>query len=285
MARARNIKPGFFRNADLAELSVEARLLFIGLWTMADREGRLEDRPKQIKMEIYPADNFDCGPLLDGLESFGFIKRYVAGGKRCIQVINFVIHQMPHGTEKDSELPDENGYLTVNDRAKGGYVTGKFELKPCSPPLDNVRQPSPPPVFNVNPPLDNALNPESGFLNPESNTPQPPKGADVDPEKQKSKEPEFTAGFLKFWEMWPTNDRKQARGKCFEAWKKASAERDAALVLAHVSSLKNSSWLKDGGQFVPAPLVYLNQRRWEGAETDGNGGYGGSTGAAWEGAK
>ena len=74
-------------------------------------------------------------------------------------------------------------------------------------------------------------------------------------------------GFAKFWETWPTNDRKQAKGKCLDAWKKASAERDAALVLAHVSSLKNSSWLKDGGQFIPAPLVYLNQRRWEGAET------------------
>lgn len=73
-------------------------------------------------------------------------------------------------------------------------------------------------------------------------------------------------GFAKFWETWPTNDRKQAKGKCLDAWKKASAERDAALVLAHVSSLKNSAWLKDGGQFVPAPLVYLNQRRWEGAD-------------------
>jgi len=74
-------------------------------------------------------------------------------------------------------------------------------------------------------------------------------------------------GFDKFWEAWPSNDRKQAKGKCLDAWKKASAERDAALVLSHVNTLKNSqSWTKDGGQFVPAPLVYLNNRRWEGAE-------------------
>ena len=74
-------------------------------------------------------------------------------------------------------------------------------------------------------------------------------------------------GFDQFWEAWPSNDRKQAKGKCLDAWKKASAERDAALVLSHVNTLKNSkSWTKDGGQFVPAPLVYLNNRRWEGAE-------------------
>ena len=52
MARARSLKPGFFRNADLVELPMEARLMFAGLWVLADREGRLEDRPKQIKIDI-----------------------------------------------------------------------------------------------------------------------------------------------------------------------------------------------------------------------------------------
>ena len=75
-------------------------------------------------------------------------------------------------------------------------------------------------------------------------------------------------GFTEFWKTWPSNDRKQAKGKCLDAWKKARAERDAALVLAHVESLKSSaSWMKNGGEFIPAPLVYLNQRRWEGAES------------------
>jgi hypothetical protein len=81
------------------------------------------------------------------------------------------------------------------------------------------------------------------------------------------KSPDLPNGFAEFWKTWPTNDRKQAKGKCLDAWKKAHAERDAALILAHVSSLKNSAWTKDNGQFVPAPLVYLNQRRWEGADT------------------
>lgn len=80
------------------------------------------------------------------------------------------------------------------------------------------------------------------------------------------KSAELPPGFAKFWEAWPTNDRKQAKGKCLEAWKKAKAEPDAAFVIDHVLSLKSSAWLKDGGQFVPAPLVYLNQRRWEGTE-------------------
>ena len=105
MARARNIKPGFFRNADLVELSFESRLLFIGLWTLADRSGRLEDKPKQIKMEIFPADNIDCNALLDDLASTGMLARYEVDGKRYLQVVNFAKHQNPHRDEKASTIP------------------------------------------------------------------------------------------------------------------------------------------------------------------------------------
>jgi len=74
-------------------------------------------------------------------------------------------------------------------------------------------------------------------------------------------------GFVSFWNAWPVTDRKQAKGKCLDAWKKASAERDAAVILSHVGRLMaGEEWRKDDGQFIPAPLVYLNQRRWEGAE-------------------
>ena len=64
MARSRNIKPGFSRNEDLAECSVWARLCFALLPTLADREGRLEDRPKRIKGDLFPFDNVDVDPLL-----------------------------------------------------------------------------------------------------------------------------------------------------------------------------------------------------------------------------
>lgn len=80
---------------------------------------------------------------------------------------------------------------------------------------------------------------------------------------------ELPPGFADFWKTWPNTDRKQARGKCLDAWKKAHGERDAAVILAHVESLKLSqSWTKNNGEFIPAPLVYLNKKSWEGAEID-----------------
>lgn len=79
--------------------------------------------------------------------------------------------------------------------------------------------------------------------------------------------PAEPAGFTAFWNAWPTTTRKEAKGRCLEAWKRARAEPDADAVLAHVESLKASdSWREGNGKFIPAPLVYLNQRRWEGAE-------------------
>ena len=117
MSRARNIKPGFFSNEDLAEIDPIGRLLFIGLWTLADREGRLEDRPKRIKAEILPYDNCDVDSLLNDLQSYGFIKRYSAQGKKYMQIVTFSKHQNPHPNEKKSEIPPvEEADATIDNR-------------------------------------------------------------------------------------------------------------------------------------------------------------------------
>jgi hypothetical protein len=105
MARARNIKPGFYQNEDLAECSVWARYIFPGLWMMADREGRLEYRPKKIKGELLRFDSQDAEPLLRELQKYGFIEIYEVGGREYIQIVTFSKHQNPHHREAKSEIP------------------------------------------------------------------------------------------------------------------------------------------------------------------------------------
>ena len=56
MARIRSIKPEFFSSFTLAKLPLEARYLFIGLWTEADDFGRLVDSPKKIAGTVFPHD-------------------------------------------------------------------------------------------------------------------------------------------------------------------------------------------------------------------------------------
>lgn len=177
MARARNIKPGFFRNADLAELSVEARLLFIGLWTIADREGRLDDRPKQIKMEIYPADSFDVSALLEELADTDMLDRYEVGGKKYIQIVNFTKHQNPHRDERASAIPPPPGGTagSATDDADGEHGASTVQA-PCEHHASTVQ------IGLI--PDSLLLIPERGILNPEK-TPAQPASSEVqarDPE-------------------------------------------------------------------------------------------------------
>ena len=103
--RARNIKPGFFTNEQLVECSPFARLLFIGLWCLADREGRLEDRPVRIKMQIFPADNVNVDELLNELQSREFIRRYEVNGVKVVDIPTFKKHQHINIKEQESSLP------------------------------------------------------------------------------------------------------------------------------------------------------------------------------------
>jgi hypothetical protein len=106
MARSRNIKPGFFTNDRLAELPPLTRLLFAGLWVIADREGRLEDRPKRIKAHCLPYDDHDVDAALSELASGddAFIVRYEVGGVGFIQIANWHDHQKPHHMEPSSNI-------------------------------------------------------------------------------------------------------------------------------------------------------------------------------------
>ena len=112
MSRARNIKPGFFKNDLLAECDPLARILFSGLWCEADREGRLEDRPKRIKVECLPYDDCDVDALLNQLADRGFIVRYVVDNQAYIQISGFTKHQNPHMREAASSIPVPNEHRT-----------------------------------------------------------------------------------------------------------------------------------------------------------------------------
>jgi len=105
MARSRNIKPGLFQNEILGVADPLYTLAFQGLWLVADREGRLEDRPMRICAQTFPYRTVDMNALLDWLHANAFILRYEVAGKRFIQVLNFGRHQNPHKNETESVIP------------------------------------------------------------------------------------------------------------------------------------------------------------------------------------
>jgi hypothetical protein len=125
-------------NELLGEADPICSLLFIGLWCLADREGRLEDRPKRIKAEIFPyRDLPDFNGYLTVLEQLGFIDRYEADENAIIQVLNFGKHQSPHKTEKAGCLPKKQEKtnscdVTVKASLGNGALTDEAALIPDS---------------------------------------------------------------------------------------------------------------------------------------------------------
>ena len=125
--RIRTIKPSFFNNDQLAELPPICRLLFIGLWGLADVKGRLEDRPKRIKASVLPYDDIDVDKCLARLFTAGFIIRYESNGTQVIQVVNFEKHQRIGGKElgTTSEFEPFTGSSTGEAPGKHPGSTGE----------------------------------------------------------------------------------------------------------------------------------------------------------------
>jgi hypothetical protein len=104
--RARNIKPGTFKNELLAAADPLYTIIFEGLWCLADREGRLEDRPVKIHLEVNPLRPYErTVEALAWLCAQHFIVRYEVGPHKYIAVTEFRKHQQPHTREAKSEIP------------------------------------------------------------------------------------------------------------------------------------------------------------------------------------
>jgi len=109
MPRVRQIKPEFFMDEELGALPPATRLLFIGLWTIADKAGRLEDRPARIKAHLLPYDKNvteeTVDSMIESLAEGRFVIRYSVDGKELLQIRSFDKHQHCHIHEQDSKLP------------------------------------------------------------------------------------------------------------------------------------------------------------------------------------
>ena len=103
MARIRTIKPDFFTSADIVALSPLARLLYIGLWCEADREGRMGWNTVTFKLRYLPADACDIDALCEELTRKGLVKLY---GDGLAYIPKFTEHQHVNPRESVSTLPE-----------------------------------------------------------------------------------------------------------------------------------------------------------------------------------
>ena len=78
-------------------------------------------------------------------------------------------------------------------------------------------------------------------------------------------------GFEEFWAVYPRCIRKGEKAACKKKWTESYYFSQKHIILKHVQWMATTSqWLRDNGAFIPAPKVYLNQQRWDGAELPEN---------------
>lgn len=229
MSRIRTIKPQMFKDADLGELGFAARWMFVGLLTLADREGRLEDKPREIGVEVIPFDmmrgKIEPDVLLSELSTGHFITRYRVDGKSYIQVDNFLKHQRPNTRESESVIPAPHRQKRASTCRNVQARAETFEASACT-------------------------------LGREG------KGREVNTlHQQKAVDGVVDGDFEEFWRNYP---RKVGKGSSRKAWFKTKKNRPPLpdLLKALSSQKLSPDWQKDDGQFIPHPTTWLNQERW-----------------------
>lgn len=140
MARARNLKPGFFHNEQLVELPFEDRLLFAGLWTVSDRAGRLENRAKKIKMQLFPADDVQIDVMLSRLADAELITLYNVDNIQYIQIDNFEKHQNPHCKEAVSTIPPPTNTVQAQCKHGANPADSLLPITDSLNPINNTTQ-------------------------------------------------------------------------------------------------------------------------------------------------
>lgn len=120
------MKPDAFTSLTLSDVDRGVRWTFAGLWTHCDDEGRAEWEPRLLKAAIYPVDDSVTAEVIVAdmkeLERIGAVCFYEAGGKKCVHVPSWSMHQHPN-RKVDSKLPK----CPVHDATPGTHTQGSAD--------------------------------------------------------------------------------------------------------------------------------------------------------------
>ena len=112
MPRSRVIKPEFWSDEKLAKVSLQARLVFIGLWMTSDDAGTTKGHPIWLKSQIFPYDEITIKQFETWLNELIQLKRvlpYDVNGEKYLYIPGFIKHQkISHPSPAKNPTPPES---------------------------------------------------------------------------------------------------------------------------------------------------------------------------------
>lgn len=252
-ARIRTVKPDFWESEKLGQRSLLARFTFMGLISLADDHGRgragamfLFGRLHPYSRDVRPED---LGKALKELES-------VRGGKSGRPLVVFYevdgchyyllpgwhdhqridspqLSQIP--VPADLEWACEN-YNACQHKQIPGSIQDRSRIDPSRKGREGN---------------GNGMEGRRRSRGDRTKDGGSARGAAA-----------VAGGFDRFWAAYP---RRVARVKAEAVWDRLrpGPALESRILAAVARQSKCDQWVKDGGQFIPHPTTWLNQRRWE----------------------
>jgi len=216
------------KDPQLDILSDGAERLYWRLILAADDFGRFEADPRIVKADCFPLkiDSLRTATVekwLDEIEKAGLVKFYSVLNRGYGQFITF---DPPRAAKSKFPAPNDAEVTTIEN--KGDSI--------CKQMIADA------PVFDVR------IRSSSSY----SDTKSDPLDGGSD-----------LGSFEEFWEIYP---RKTAKSEALKSWKKLGGVSEALLIeiVEAVERQKQSQqWNRDGGQYIPHPATWLNQKRWQ----------------------
>jgi hypothetical protein len=258
--RIRTIKPETAEDEKLGEVSRDARLLFILVWTMCDDHGRFRASNVWLRNRLFGYDNVTpatVGGWLEELVAIGRVRVYEVDGERYGLVVNWARHQRVDNAGKSlypdpppnaPDPPREPAHLPTPEADNG--ESPRDSAGHGEPPLDLDLGPGPGPGPRTTTARAVALREPPPLAIVPSNGSSPPATVTADDE------------FAIWWEHYP---RKVGKPSALKAWRRARKAGATLDELATGLDAWKRAWTaqRRPSDMLPHASTWLNDRRWE----------------------
>lgn len=182
--RIRTIKPEFWQSETVASLPYEARLLFIGLWNLADDHGRFRAHPAIVRGQLFPFDEHaDVVAWLGLLARAGLVQLYETEGHRFGFLPGFAEHQKID-KRAATRIPDPPADATTRKRR----APAPANIPPV--PAEKVAEPA----EDLAEPANSSAGPARKQAEPADVQPVPARKSGLEREREKEREEEEMDG-------------------------------------------------------------------------------------------
>ena len=210
-------------------VSNDAKLFFIHIMLNADDTARFSGKNFTLRSSCFPGQPIDekhIERMLEELHDHDLIRIYTVKNERFIFVPRFK-QRLRFRNSKFPEPPNEINDLVI-EKSDSSQSQDRPKTDSSQPKRREVKR-----------------------REVKNNTSAKPDGLPA------------SASFEKFWSAYPKSKRKSGRSKCLSVWQKKGLDAKIDEILQHLKAV-SYDYSKDGGQYCPAPLAYLNQEKWDG---------------------